>query len=166
MHPGDTLVGFSEVALALAGFAAIVLVLGTSGKALDADTLANLRVMVSGAVGAAFAGLTGVAILAFQIEPPSLWILSSSIVLGGTVVGTVLNWYFIFRHSDVGAHVGLAVLWWSFPIVSCMLHLANILGVFAPPSFGLFFLALVTLLALAALQFLHSLYILLGGSAA
>ena len=166
MHPGDTLVGFSEVALALAGFAAIVLVLGTSGKALDADTLANLRVMVSTAIGSAFAGLTGVAILAFQIEPPSLWILSSSIVLAITVVGSVLNWYFIFRHLDTGGPVVLDVFWMSFPIVSSMLHLANIVGVFAPPSFGPFFLALLVLLALAALQFLHSLYVLLGGSSA
>ena len=64
MDPVGTLVGFAEISLALAGFAAIVLVLATRTASLDPVTTANVRIMIANAVGSAFASLVGVAILA------------------------------------------------------------------------------------------------------
>ena len=165
MDPVDTLIGLSEVSLALGGFAAIVLVLGTRANALDDDTLAYVRLIVSNAVGSAFACLIGVAILALEVSPPFVWVLLSAIVLTATVVVSALNFFLFLRHLEARAS-GLAFFWWSFPAVGCVVHLANALGLLAPPSFGLFFFGLVIVLGQAGLQFVFLVYSLLKQPAA
>ena len=165
MDPADTLIGFSEVSLALAGFAAIVLVLGARANSLDSETLSYVRIMVSNAVGSAFAGLISVAILALEVSPPFVWALLSAIVFTATVVVSALNFFLFLRHLEARAS-GLAFFWWSFPAVGCAVHLANSLGLLAPPSFGLFFLGLVIVLGQAGLHFVFLVYALLGRPAA
>ena len=165
MDPVDTLISFSEVSLALAGFAAIVMVLGTRAKPLDAEIFGFVRIMVSNAVGSAFAGLFGVAILAIGISPPFVWVLLSAITLAGTVAGSALNFVVFLRHLE-NRFSGNALFWWSFVAVSCAVHLANAIGLSAPPSFGLYFLGLVILLSQAGLQFVYLVNVLLGRSAA
>ena len=117
MDPVDTLIGLSEVSLALAGFAAIV------------------RALLS------------------------------AIVLAATIAVSALNFLIFLRHLEARAS-GTAFFWWSFVAVSCAVHLANVLGLLAPPSFGLFFLGLVILLSQAGLQFVFLVYSLLGRPAA
>ena len=142
MDPASTLVGLAEISLALAGFAAIVLVLATRSAALEPDTAANIRVMVLNAVGSAFACLVGVAILALEVPTPLAWRLSSAFVLAGIVAASGLNQLLFLRHLE-SPNLRLTAIWWSIAVVGCAIHLVNTLGVLGPPSFGLFFLGLV-----------------------
>jgi hypothetical protein len=165
MDPIGTLIGVSEVSLALAGFTAIVLALGTRANALDAEILSYVRMIVSNAVGSALACLFAVAILALEPSPSLVWVVLSSMALVGTVGGSALNWLLFLRQLERRAS-GEALFWWSFVGVSCVLHLVNALGLVGPPSFDLFFLGLVVLLSQAALQFIFLVYRLLARSAA
>ena len=165
MDPTGTLVGLAEISLALAGFAAIVLILGTRGTRMEPETAAIVRVMVLNAVGSAFACLIGVAILALQVSPPFAWVLASAIVLTGTVAGSAANQLLFLRKIEE-RNLGRVVLWWSFAGAGVAVHLANVLGLVGPPSFGLFFLGLVIILGQAAAQFVYMVFALIDRSAA
>ena len=165
MEPNDTLIGLAEVSLALAGFTAIVLALGTRANALNDEILAYIRMIVSNAVGTALLCLFAIAILALKTSPPLVWILTSTMALVGTVVGSALNFFLFLRQLERRASFE-AFFWWSFVAVSCALHLANAASLLAPPSFGLFFLGLIVLLSQAALQFIFLVYAMLSRSAA
>ena len=60
----------------------------------------------------------------------------------------------------------LTIFWWSFVVVSAVIHFVNAAGLLAMPSFGLFFLGVVVLLNQAAVQFVYMVYVLLGRSTA
>jgi len=168
MDPVDTLIGLSEVSLALAGFAAIVLVLGTRDEPLDNEGLAIVRVMVSNAVGCAFMSLAAVAVLSLEISGPRAWTLLSGLALAGMVAGAAANFFLFLRHVEGrGApRTLLTIFWWSFVVVSAVIHFVNAAGLLATPSFGLFFLGVVVLLNQAAVQFVYMVYVLLGRSSA
>ena len=165
MDPASTLVGLAEISLALAGFAAIVLVLGIRGAALEPQTSADIRVMVLNAVGSAFFCLVGVAVLALEVPTPFAWLLSSAFVLVAMVAGSVMNQWLFLRHLEA-PNLALAAVWWSFAVAAAALHLVNVLDVLGPPSFGLFFLGLVVLLGQAAAHFVHMVFTFLGRPAA
>ena len=165
MDPASTLVGLAEISLALAGFAAIVLVLGIRGAALEPQTSADIRVMVLNAVGSAFFCLVGVAVLALEVPTPFAWLLSSAFVLVAVVGGSAVNQLLFLRHIKA-PNLHLVTIWWSFAVAAVAIHLVNALGVLGPPSFGLFFLGLVVLLGQAAAHFVHMVFALLGRPAA
>ena len=164
MDPVSTLVGLAEVSLALAGFAAIVLVLGTRDAALEPDHAANVRVMVLNAVGSAFFCLFGVAILALEITTPFAWRLMSAFGLALLVAASVMNQLLFLRHLTLNRRI--ATIWWSFAVAAGAIQLVNVLAVFGPPSFGLMFLGLVVVLSQAGAQFVHMVFALIGRSAA
>ena len=168
MDPVGSLIGLAEVSLALAGFAAIVLVLGTRDNPLDAEGLSIVRVMVSNAVGCAFGCVVGVAILAFEFSAPFVWVLLSGLALAAIVAGSTLNFLLFLRHQEGPGSLrsSRSVIWWSFVVVACGIQLVNALGLFAPPSFGPYFLGLVILLSQAGVQFVYMVYVLLGRPAA
>jgi hypothetical protein len=64
MDPTAALSALAEISLGLAGFAALVVVLGTRANRFDAETTASIRVMISTAVGCTFSCLLGIAVLA------------------------------------------------------------------------------------------------------
>ncbi len=165
MDPVGTLIGLSEISLALAGFAAVVMALYGRANRLDAEITAYVRMMVSNAIGTSFGCLLCVAALALEISTPFVWILLSSIVVIATVAASALNFFLFLRPLEARAS-GIAFFWWSFVVVSCLVQLANVLGLFASPSFGLFFLGVVILLCQAGLQFVFLVYALLSDSAA
>ena len=165
MDPNGTLVGLAEISLALAGFAAIVLVLGTRGTQLEPETAAIIRVMIANAVGSSFSCLTGVTILALQVAPPFAWALASTIVLAGIVLGSASNFFLFLRHLEE-RNLGRLALWWSFVVVGVGVHLANIVGLLGQPSFGVFLLGVVILLGQAAAQFVYMVFALIDRSAA
>jgi lipid-A-disaccharide synthase-like uncharacterized protein len=165
MDPASTLVGLAEVSLALAGFAAIVLVLGTRGGALEPEHSANVRVMVLNAVASAFFFLLCIAVLALEVATPFAWRLLSMLGLVALFAGSALNQLLFLRH--VGApNRPLTIVWWSFAVAGGAIQLVNALGVLGPPSFGLLFLGLVVVLSQAGAQFVHMVFALLGRSAA
>jgi hypothetical protein len=63
MDPASTLIGLAEVSLTLAGFAAIVLVLGNRDAPLGPGMIADVRIMITNAAGSALACLVAIAYL-------------------------------------------------------------------------------------------------------
>jgi hypothetical protein len=165
MDPASTLIGVAEVALALAGFAAIVLVLSTRGPGLEPAHAANVRVMVLNSVVSAFFCLFCVAILALGVVAPTSWILMSAFGLALLLGGSALNYLLFLRRLEAPNPLEAAA-WWSFGLVAGVIQLVNALGVLEPPSFGLMFLGLVVILSQAGAQFVHMVFVLLSRSAA
>jgi hypothetical protein len=142
-----------------------VLVLGGRANRLDSEILGFIRIMVSNAIGTALSCLACVGFLALEISAPFVWTVLSGFVLVGTVAGSALNWFLFIRHHP-DRFSGRAFFWWSFVAVSCVVQLANAIGLFASPSFGLFFLGSVILFSQAGLQFVYLVYALLESSSA
>lgn len=164
MDPSSTLIGLAEIALALAGFAAIALMLGARGASLEPEHASTVRVMVINALGSAFFCLLTVATLAVGIEPPLVWSLMSGFGVLALLVGSVLNYVLFLRHLR-GVNPRLAGLWWSWAVVAGGIQLVNALGFFGPPSFGLLLLGTVVLLGQAGALFVHMVFVLLDRSA-
>ena len=164
MDPVGTLIGVAEVALALAGFAAVVLVLDARGGSLEPQHAANVRVMVLNAVGSAFFCLFCVAVLSLEVATPFAWRLMSAVGLVLLVAAGALNQLLFLRHLTPDPL--MATIWWSFAALGGGIQLVNVLGVLGPPSFGLMFLGLVVILSQAAAQFVQMVYALIGRSAA
>ena len=164
MDPVGTLIGLAEVSLALAGFAAVVLVLDTRGSSLEPQHAANVRTMVLNAVGSAFFCLFCVAILSLEVAIPFAWRLMSALGLVALVAASVMNQLLFLRHLTPDPL--MATIWWSFAIMAGGIQLANVLGFLGPPSFGLMFLGLVVVLSQAGAQFVQMVYALIGRSAA
>ena len=164
MDPGSTLIGFAQVSLALAGFAAIVLVLGSRNAPLGPQMIADVRIMITNAAGSALACLVAIALLSLAVAPPRAWLLSSAFVLVGTAAISAGNYLLILRHLE-GYAPRLAFLWWSFAAVGVAIHLVNALGLFGGPSFGLFFLGMTVLLAQAGTNFVYMVSSILSRSA-
>jgi hypothetical protein len=165
MDPAGTLIGLAEVSLTLAGFAAIVLVLGSRDAPLGPEMIADVRIMITNAAGSALCCLVAIAFLSLDVTPPHVWLLSSAFVLVGVAVISAANFLLIVRHLE-GYSPRLVFLWWSFAAVGAAIHLANALGLFGGPSFGLFFLGMTVLLAQAGTNFVYMVSALLGRSAA
>jgi hypothetical protein len=145
MDPVGTLVGLAEVSLALAGFAAIVLVLGIRADALEPHHAANVRVMVLNGVASAFFCLFAVAILVLDVPKPFVWRLLSALGLFLLIAASVMNYALFLRHLP--PQPLLATIWWSLAAVAGAIQFVNVFGVFSPPSFGLMFLGLVVVLS-------------------
>ena len=164
MDPASTLIGLSEISLALAGFAAIVLVLGTNGVTIEPEHAANVRIMVLNAVGTAFFCLAGVAVLALEVAAPFAWRLMSAAGLFTLIAGSAMNYLLFLRHLEA-PDLRSAIVWWSLAVAAGAIQLVNALGVLGPPSFGLFLLGLVVLLSQAGAHFVHMVFVLVGRSA-
>jgi hypothetical protein len=165
MQPVEALVGLAEIAFGLAGFVTIVLVLGTRANRLDSEILGYVRIMVSNAIGTSLGCLFSAGILGLEISSPSVWILLSGFMLLGTISLSALNWFLFIRHHP-DRFSARAFFWWSFIALGCLVHIVNATGLFAPPSFGLFFLGLSIAFSQAAWQFVYLVYGLLKSSAA
>jgi hypothetical protein len=164
MDPVSTLVGFAEVSVAIAGFAAIVLVLGTRADSLEPHHAANIRVMVLNGVASALFCLFSVAVLAFEISSPLVWRLLSGFGLALLIGASIMNYALFLRHLPPAPRT--ATVWWSFAAVAGLIQLANAVGAIATPSFALFLLGLVVVLSQAGAQFVQMVYALLGRAAA
>lgn len=160
MDSATALSALGEISIGLAGFAAIVVVLGTRASRFDVETTATIRVMISTAVGCAFSCLLAIAVLALGVSPPLAWQVSSALVSVIIVAVWILN-YFLFLRNVEG-------LWTRFPlfqafVLLCLgLHASNVLEFPAVASFGVFYAAVVVLLATAGLGFVYSVYVLLS----
>jgi len=159
----EALIGLAEVALALAGFVAIVMVLATRDGSPDPDTAATVRVMISSSVGSAFACLFALAILSFDITPANAWLLSSMLSLVGAAGISTANHYQVLRHLP-GPWSLRGSFWWGLAVTGALVHLLNVLGFWGGPSFALFVLGTVVFLAQCGSQFVYTMAKLLGSS--
>lgn len=155
---GELLLGFSEFALALAGFAAIALVLGRREGILSPGSAYVVQFMVVNALGPGLLGLLAVVLYVGDVPEPILLRICSAIYLVAAVFFALLS---LKRERSLASEGGLVLppllgrAIWVGAILSYGVHLGNL----AVPELGLFLLGLWILLCMAAVQFVALLFL-------
>lgn len=157
----DQLVGFSEFALALAGFAAIALVLGRHEGALPAGSAYVVQFMVVNALGPALLALLAAILFLLNVPESLLLRICSGLYLVVAVFFGVVS----LRRERTLAIAGELVLptvvsrgLWTGSILAHLVQLSNLVGFPAGPSVGVFLLGLWILLVMAGIQFVALLF--------
>jgi len=160
----EAIATLSEFALALAGFAAIALVLGQREGALPPGAIYVVRFMVVNALGPAILSLLAVVLAQVGVPEPGLWRLCSAFYLAGGAFFGALS----LRHQRDLSRTGQLILTrslhyalWIGSFVAHAIELSNLIGYPWPPSAGMFLLGLWVLLAMAGLQFVALLFLVL-----
>jgi hypothetical protein len=157
----EQLTGFSEIALALAGFAAIALVLGRREGVLPTGNAFVVQFMVVNTLGPAVLALLAVVLVELGIPEPGLWRLCSGLYLvgaAGGVAASLLREREIAQSGEVAMSPGFRRVGWGMSIVAHGIELVNFIGYPAGPSLGLFLLGLWVMVALGAVQFVVLLF--------
>jgi hypothetical protein len=155
---------FCEVALALAGFAAIALVLGQREGAIPPGAIYIVRFMVINALGPALLSLLAIVLAELGMGEPALWRACSGVYVAAALFVGLLS----LRHQRALSRAGELVFTgvlnasvWGGSFLAHAIELSNLLGYPAAPSAGLFLLGLWVLLAVAAVQFVALLFLVL-----
>jgi hypothetical protein len=158
----DQLVSFSEFSLALAGFAAIALVLGRREGALPSGSAYVVQFMVVNALGPALIAL--LAAVLFMLSIPEL--LALRVCSGLYLLAATFFAALSIRRERTLSRAGELVLpgllsrgLWAGSFVAHLVQLTNLVGFPAGPSVGVFLLGLWILLLVAAIQFVALLFL-------
>lgn len=157
----DTLLGFSEIALALAGFAAIALVLGRREGVLPAGSAYVVQYMVVNTLGPAILALLGVVLLELDVAEPGVWRLCSGVYVAGAAVAFVTalqGQRDVVRSGDFVVPKWFTGLGWGLSAIAHSIQIVNLIGVPFGPSAGVFLLGLWVLVSLGAMQFVALLF--------
>jgi len=155
---------FSEFALALAGFAAIALVLGQRQEALPPGAVHIVRFMVVNALGPALLSLLAGLLVVTGFPRPLLWQLGSGAYLAVAVFFGLLSLRQereLARSGELAFGPGLHYAFWTGTLAAHGIQAWNLLGLSGAPSAGLFLVGLWVLLLVAAVQFVALLFSLL-----
>lgn len=160
----DDLIGFSEFALALAGFAAIALVLGRREGMVSPGSAYVVQYMVVNALGPALLALLAVVLQQLAVPEATLFRSCSAVYLVVAVFFGVLS----IRQERSLASTGdlllpsaLRRVLWAGSALAHLVQLSNLVGWPLAPSLGVFLLGLWVLLCMAALQFVALLFLAL-----
>jgi len=147
----STLLAFSQVAIGLAGFSAILVAL--SGKPhqwtpVDAFRIRNILALSFQSV---FLSLVPFVLTFFSLPEPMVWHLSLVILALGTLGGVVLVLSGVYRLSPAERAVLKALVVSSVVAVLCFMAAVELLAAFgvAGPKPAVFFLGLVVLLGIS-----------------
>ena len=155
---------FSEFALALAGFAAIALVLVQRGGTLPPGAIYVVRFMVVNALGPAMLALFALILVEAEVSEPLLWRICSGVYLAVAVFFGSLSLRQqgeLQRSGDLLLSKTLYATFWTGAFVGHAIQLVNLIGFPAGPSMALFLAGLWMLLAVAAAQFVALLFVVL-----
>ena len=164
MEGSDALSALAEVAIGIAGFAAIALVLSRSRDSLSPDLLFVIRTMIVNGVITAFLALFPWVLASGTLPPTEIWRWSS----GACVFGVLfVAWPVYIREQralgpqhDTGVS-RLFVVGWSLGGLMLLVHVANLFGWPLSPSFSAFYLGLWLGLSVAGISFVFLIYRLL-----
>ncbi len=154
MHHGDTLLTIAELAVALAGFASLVSVLGRRSEKISlAQDRSRLQMMLEmGLRNAAFAVIP-IPFLEAGLWDPMIWRLLSGLYLLAMIGHIVLQ-----NRRGQGSHLwgakGLRVSLVALFTLSAAVSAANAAGLAGSNSFSLYIASLVVGLCFAGLLFL------------
>lgn len=155
---------FAEFSLALAGFAAIALVLGQRRDEIPPGAIYIVRFMVVNALGPALLALLALILLRASFPEPLLWRLCSAVYLAVAAFFGLIS----LRHQRELAAAdqlifpgALNVGVWLGAFAAHAIQLVNLIGVPSPPSIGLFLAGLWVLVAVAGVQFVALLFLVL-----
>ena len=162
MEGSEALSALAEIAIGIAGFAAIALVLSRNRDSLSPDLLYIIRTMIVSSVFTAFFALFPW-ILA-PLPPTEVWRWSSGafLVSGIFVVGPV----YIREQRALGplpdtGFSRLFIVGWGLGGLVTIVHFANLFGWPLSPSFSAFYLGLWLSLSTAGITFVFLIYRLL-----
>jgi hypothetical protein len=147
----DTLLTIAEIAVALAGFASLVSVIG--GRQNDASRVfasLRLRVMLEVAFRNAAFALLPLPFLQLAPSDPMVWRISSGLYVVVAVGHTFLRW----RRNTSTGEGWLNVPSWILLSISVVVGLANVLGMGGLNAFSLYLANLLLGLCAAGLSFL------------
>ncbi len=162
MEGSEALSALAEIAIGIAGFAAIALVLRRNRDSLPPDLLYIIRTMIVTSVLTAFFALFP-SILA-PLPPTEVWRWSSGAFMV-TGIFVVLPVYIRQQRalgplSDTGFS-RLFIVGWSLGGLASIVHFANLFGWPLSPSFSAFYLGLWLVLSTAGITFVFLIYRLL-----
>jgi hypothetical protein len=164
MEGEGALLATAEVAITLAGFTGIVAVLGRRGHGeWEPQEQLRLSMMLVSSFSAVFFAMLPVALVGVRASEPAAWAVSSAILGSSVALAHPLVVHFIRRlpqaavDAEFPRALGLFVLIVS--ILIALLQLLNVLGFHFEREFGPYFVGLLWLLALSAIQFVRLLAI-------
>ena len=164
MEGSEALAALAEIAIGIAGFAAIALVLSRNRDSLSPELLFIIRTMIVNSVLTAFLALFPWVLESVTLLPPEVWRWSS-----GAWVLCVLFvvWPVYIREqralalrNDAGVF-RLSIVGWGLGGLALIVHFANLFGWPLDPSFSAFYLGLWLALGVAGISFVFLIYRLL-----
>lgn len=157
MSETDLLFLLAELGVALAGFSAIVGVLGRRTRTSDirVDAL-RLQVMLETSFIVAAAGIVPALLDNWGVPSSYLWRISGAMLLAVQIPFEIL----CYRRTKSMPEMGISkfnvnTINWLLSISADLLSLAVVLGLAGDHASGCYLLAVFTLLVLAALLFIH-----------
>ena len=155
MDYSETLLTIAELAVALAGFAGLITVIGRDrhSKSTVADAL-RLRMMLELALTAAAFALLPLPFIRPEIYEPELWRLASGIHI---IAGIGITGFGVYRYRTVGPDPdprSISVSVSGLAAIAIFVNLYNVLGVDAANAFYLYLASLLLSLGVAGLKFI------------
>ncbi len=164
MEGSDALFALSEIAIGIAGFSAIALVLSRNRDSLSPELLFIIRTSSVSGVANAFLALFPWVLAYTSLSPAGVWRWSSGAVLISILF---VSWTVVVRDQrvldqrhDTGVF-RMNVVAWVLMGLSTVVHFANLLGWPFDPSFSAFYLGLWLSLSVAGIAFCFLIYRLL-----
>jgi hypothetical protein len=154
MPEADSLIVTAELAVAIAGFSGIVVVLRRRSEDLSSIAYVRLWRLVESSLACIGFSLLPLVLYHFELRAPSLWSASSA------VMALYLLTILIYVVRRFRSHLSSPATSWRFngtiiglQIAFFVLLLINSVGITVGPSFGPYFAAVVWQLAFATLMF-------------
>jgi hypothetical protein len=150
----EALFAFSEFAVGLAGFSAIVVAIGYRGGNWDEATRFIFRILLFNTVGAGLFALFPVALFSTGLSEESVWRISSATYLLSIII---FLWFFYTLPDSLRGDFGMTLLRVGQTvalIVSAGL-LVNVLGLLHPPHPAPYLVSLFVFLASGAVNFVR-----------
>ena len=164
MEGSDALSALAEVAIGIAGFSAIALVLSRSRDSLSPVILLVIRTVIVNGVFVAFLALFPWVLASGTLPPTEVWRWSSGAFVFGVLV---IVWPVYLRElralgplKDTGLW-RLSLVTWGLAGIMMLVHVANLSGWPLSPSFSAFYLGLWLGLCVPGIAFVFLIYRLL-----
>ena len=142
MNEIDTLMTCAELALALAGFSGIIVVLSRSTAREDSLERLRLTGLLTTAVGALLLALTPVALSYLQLEPDTIWRASSALMATYVAIGLSALVPRALGDPETRARLPLFLVIWGVWGAMAVLQLANATFLPNETRFGVYFAGL------------------------
>ena len=162
MDPPDTFSTVAEIALGLAGFTGVLVVLGRKPGRFSPSEAFRLIVLLVGSLSALFLALIPLALHDSGLSGLALWRASSLIMAGSILVsaGFLVRPVRTFQHGESEAYSPIIlVLISSGAVLVFVAQLLNASGVLGSPSPGAYSFGLLFFLAAGAVQFVRILFV-------
>jgi hypothetical protein len=163
MQYEEALVGLAEVGIGLAGFVAILVAI--NGKEIRTDPVSSnfSRLIVVNSLWVLLSSLSALGLLSLELDQETVWQLTSAIALA-----MIVALGFLAGHEEREIHSKPSrlaritqITAWLLGVTATVVLLANTIGLPITPSFGWFFLAVMCMIVITAMEFLYLVYSLL-----